>query len=272
MGSVAGCPPPRAAALEENSARRGPGASRPGQSLPSADASGRRGRWKLLTISACWLSSAAPASWSPLSGRAWTSPSVASARPPLGLLPPPPGRSGPRSPPAPLPTRPPARARPRRGPSAAAQVTDLHPRPGSRSLPRAGPALRVAPLLPGPKEKRKKGNGLSGRGAAGEAGWGCARRRGWLGVGGGDRRPRQHKFLLSAQLSRLQCLPPVCLLSSSFLGASWKMSSPPPPPPCYPPTPFGGWKNNFGAPRGVRAWKWRWPPAPSCQQGGKKCE
>lgn len=86
---------------------------------------------------------------------------------------------------------------------------------------------------------------------------------------GGDRRPRQHKFLLSAQLSRLQCLPPVCLLSSSFLGASWKMSIPPPPPPCYPSTPFRGWKNNFGAPRGVRAWKWRWPPAPSCQQGGK---
>lgn len=43
LGSVAGCPPPRAAALEENAAGRGPGASRPGQSLPSADTSGRRG-------------------------------------------------------------------------------------------------------------------------------------------------------------------------------------------------------------------------------------
>lgn len=40
FGSAAGCPPPHAAALEENAARRGPGASRPGLSLPSADASG----------------------------------------------------------------------------------------------------------------------------------------------------------------------------------------------------------------------------------------
>lgn len=32
------------------------------------------------------------------------------------------------------------------------------------------------------------------------------------------------------------------------------------------PCSWWGWKNNFGAPRGVRAWRWRWPPAPSCQR------
>lgn len=39
------------------------------------------------------------------------------------------------------------------------------------------------------------------------------------------------------------------------------------PPPRYcSPCSRWGWKNNFGAPRGVRAWRWRWPPAPSCQR------
>ena len=41
----------------------------------------------------------------------------------------------------------------------------------------------------------------------------------------------------------------------------------PTPPPCYCSRgSWWGWKNNFGAPRGVRAWRWRWLPAPSCQR------
>lgn len=79
----------------------------------------RKGGWKLLTISACWLSSAAPASWSPLSGRAWTSPSAASGSFCLGLsFPPPTGFLRAAALAASASLRPPARARPRRGPSA----------------------------------------------------------------------------------------------------------------------------------------------------------
>lgn len=79
----------------------------------------RKGGWKLLTISACWLSSAAPASWSPLSGRAWTSPSAASRSFCLGLsFPPPPDFLRAAALAASASLRPPARARPRRGPSA----------------------------------------------------------------------------------------------------------------------------------------------------------
>lgn len=45
----------------------------------------------------------------------------------------------------------------------------------------------------------------------------------------------------------------------------------PSPPPCYffPPGLFLGMENNFGAPRGVRAWMWRWPLEPSCQKRGE---
>lgn len=45
----------------------------------------------------------------------------------------------------------------------------------------------------------------------------------------------------------------------------------PSPPPCYffSPGLFLGMENNFGAPRGVRAWMWRWPLEPSCQKRGE---
>lgn len=108
---------------------------------------------------------------------------------------------------------PPARARPRRWPLGA-QVTDLHPRPGSRSLPRAGaPTCPASPRAEGDKKKKKKKKGTDcpGGGLLARRGGGCALRRGagWGGVGGTRRRPRQHKFLLSLQLSRLQGWPPV---------------------------------------------------------------
>ena len=63
----------------------GPGSARARGSRLTKSRIKRKGGWKLLTISACWLSSAAPASWSPLSGRAWTSPSAASRSFCLGL-------------------------------------------------------------------------------------------------------------------------------------------------------------------------------------------
>lgn len=59
-----------------------------------------------------------------------------------------------------------------------------------------------------------------------------------------------------------------CCLSSDFSGFREEgcIFLPPPGPVTFPPCSGWGWKNNFGAPRGVRAWRWRWPRAPSCQR------
>lgn len=155
-------PPPHAPGREENTAPGGPGGARAPESFLTKSGIKRKGGWKLLTISACWLSSAAPASWSPLSGRAWTSPSADSRSSVSAFLslPLPISSGPPRSPPAPLP----AAARRPRAPSPrplCAQVTDLHPCPGSRSLLKSERA-EFPRLLLGPKKR----NGLSREGAA----------------------------------------------------------------------------------------------------------
>lgn len=61
-----------------------------------------------------------------------------------------------------------------------------------------------------------------------------------------------------------------CRFLPGWCRRMYIFSRPRPPAHCYffrPPCSFWGWKNNFGAPGGCGAWRWRWPPAPSCQKG-----